>query len=181
MVRVTKGGMISGRVLDEAGAPVGPRVPLVAAAEGAAAGTPGSQAWGSTKDDGTFTVEGLGEFRFHVTAGGGASGFRPTAAAGLFAPGATGIEIRAAAGVALAGRLVNSAGDPMASQSLMATQEGVAGAQPSYIRVPEDGTFILKGLAPGKIRLKAYTGQAWVDCGLFEAPASGLTVTVPDK
>jgi hypothetical protein len=181
ILRMSKGGSISGKVVDDAGNAVPKNVTVHAMAEGGTQpGQQGTQAWGQTKDDGTFVIEGLGEFKFKVRAGGTNSEYAQTTAEGSFSPGATDVVVKVKLGVTMTGRLVNSAGDAFQAQSFMGTPEGVEGAQPSYTRVGEDGAFTLKGLTPGKVRLKAWSGKEWTDLGVFEAPATGLTVTMPE-
>jgi hypothetical protein len=91
------------------------------------------------------------------------------------------VEVRVKPGVAIAGRLVNPAGDGVQAQSLMGMPEGVEGAIQSWAAVGPDGTFTMKGLPPGKVRIRAYVSNRMADCGVFEAPATGLNVTVPEK
>jgi hypothetical protein len=47
--------------------------------------------------------------------------------------------------------------------------------------VGEDGTFTMKGLPAGKVRIKAYSGKDWADLGVIEAPATGITLTMPES
>ncbi len=181
VIRLQKGGTISGKVVDESGAVVGAGVPVSAAAEGESTRGVGVRSQGATKEDGTFIVAGLGEFRFRLTAGGGNSDFQPTRSDDPVAVGATEVVLRAKPGVSISGRLVDSGGNPKKVQTLMAAPEGAKDVASSYSQVGDDGAFTLKGLAPGKVRLKAWGGQGWLDCGLFDAPAEGVAVTVPDR
>jgi uncharacterized GH25 family protein len=184
VLRLSRGGTVSGRVLNETGQPAGRGVQVFLRADGVPneqLNQPGAQAGAVTKEDGTFSVAGLGDFRFKVTAGGGGSDFQPSTLPGTVAPGATDVEVRVKPGVAIAGRLVNPAGDGVQAQSLMGMPEGVEGAIQSWAAVGPDGTFTMKGLPPGKVRIRAYVSNRMADCGVFEAPATGLNVTVPEK
>jgi hypothetical protein len=181
IIRMSKGGSIAGRVVDDAGNAVAKGVSVQAQAESLQPGQVGGQAWAATKEDGTFLLEGLGEFKFKVRAGGNNSEYAQTTADGTHAPGTTDLVVRVKAGVAISGRLLTSTGEGFQSQSIMGTAEGVEGAQPSYTRVGEDGTFTMKGLPAGKVRIKAYSGKDWADLGVIEAPATGVTLTMPES
>jgi protocatechuate 3,4-dioxygenase beta subunit len=178
VLRVEKGGTISGRVEDEAGNPV-QKVHVVARAEGAVPGAPGSQAWAQTDASGTFAAKGLGEYRFRVTAGGWNSDWILSAAPETVAPGATDLVLRVRKGVSLSGRIVDDAGSALKPQGLLLIPEGTRDDDGSWAHIADDGSFTAKGLPPGKVRLRAYGGAGWKECGSFEAPAAGVVVTVP--
>jgi protocatechuate 3,4-dioxygenase beta subunit len=171
------GASLAGRVVDPDGQGV-KGVPVFARAEGKDGSSPGGQVHAVSGENGEFTLKGLGEFSFKVTAGGGQSPWRPSTADGLHAPGATGVTVRLQPGVALSGRLVDRHGNGVKSQWIMATNPD--GGASAYTQVAEDGTFTLKGLAEGKVALKAIVDNKWVDVGTHEAPGTNVLVTVPD-
>jgi hypothetical protein len=84
------------------------------------------------------------------------------------------------AGVTLSGRLLKADGTPFKAQSMGATPEGGGeGNFAGWCQVGEDGSFSLKGLAPGRYVLRAWSGQEWTACGTFEAPAEAVVATMP--
>jgi len=86
------------------------------------------------------------------------------------------------AGVTIEGRLVDSKGAWGKTQVwLMATSEGAeGGGGGSWIQPKEDGTFAIKGLAPGKVKLQIWNNNKQAELGSFEAPSTGLSITVAD-
>jgi uncharacterized GH25 family protein len=183
VVVVKKGGTITGRILDEAGKAVGQGVQVHAFADGAPEkrNEPGGQAYGVSNASGEFTISGLGDHRFRITAGGGNSDFRPTTTTESFEVGATGVTLKVSVGVTIEGRLVDSKGTWSKTQVwIMATAEGGEGTMGSWVQPKDDGTFVLKGLAPGKVKIQAWVANKQSDLGTFDAPAVGLSITVPD-
>jgi len=181
-VVLLKGGSISGRVLDEAGAAVGAGVPIQAGATGPSAGggdQPGRGGWAATREDGTFTLEGLGEFKFRLTAGGQSSDYAPTAHPEEQAVGATGVEIRVKRGVTFSGRLLDAAAKPIKGANVQASSEGGGG---SWAQTDQDGRFTVKGIPAGKVTVRAWLAvRGMVELGAQEAPASNVDLTVPEK
>ncbi|MCK6480505.1 MAG: carboxypeptidase regulatory-like domain-containing protein [Planctomycetes bacterium] len=179
VIRLSRGASLSGRVVDGAGA--GLRgVPVSAAAEGAEARQPGGSSNAVSGDDGSFTIQGLGEFKFRLATGGSGSDWQRLPSAELHAAGAADVVLEVKSGVSISGRLLKADGTPFKAQSLGAAPEGaVEGTFASWGRVGDDGSFTVKGLAPGRYVIRAWSGQAWVDCGTFEAPAENVQATMP--
>ncbi len=175
-----KGGSISGRVVDESGKPVGKGVPVTAMADGATPGEPGSGSGAMTGDGGEFNLEGLGDRRFRLTTGGNQSDWRPNPSTESWEPGATGVVLKAAAGVTFTGRLLDARGNAVKPQWIRATPVDGDGRNGSYARPADDGTFTLKGLAPGKVKLQCWLGNKQLELGTVEAPGTDVAVTVPD-
>ncbi len=182
VVVLKRGGTITGRVLDDAGRAVPAGVQVTAIADdNARHSEPGASAHALTGAGGEFTLSGLGDMKFLITAGGGNSDYRPVRAEGVYAPGATGVAVQVRPGVAVEGRLSDSKGVWGRAQTwVMGTMEGEGGAGSSWQMVKEDGSFAIKGLAPGRVKLQVWKDNKQVDLGTFDAPSSGLSITVPD-
>jgi uncharacterized GH25 family protein len=182
ILTLRKGGSIAGTVVDDAGKSVGKGVPVMAMKDGGNAGEPGSWAQARTGDSGEFTLEGLGEFKFRLTAGGQNTEWRPSQAAETYESGATGVVLKTGPGATLSGKLVDARGVAIRTQWLRAVPEAsdARSVQGGYARPAEDGTFTIKGLAPGKVKLSCMYGNKMVELGSFEAPGTDVTVTVPD-
>ncbi|HEU4395929.1 MAG TPA: carboxypeptidase regulatory-like domain-containing protein, partial [Planctomycetota bacterium] len=178
VVRATKGGSLSGMVTDEEGKPVA-KCPVTARAEGLGPQTAGAQAWGQTGDDGKFTISGLVDAKYKVTGGGSNSDWMGTTLAEPFSAGSEGLVIKVKKGLVLSGRLVDASGNPVKPQALSLIPEGGDDDDSLWGSVAEDGAFTFKGLAAAKYRVRAWMGDGWKECGTFEAPAAGVTATVP--
>ncbi len=171
---------IRGRVETEDGTPVPAGVPVGVVAEGTDPRVPGTRAFAETAADGTFAVDGLADTSFTVEAGGGRSGFLGKIVRDVKA-GATDLVLRVSVGVDLAGTLVDAQGDPVATTSLVADDGARVAAMRPYAQVGPDGAFLVRGLRAGRVRLSLRIGHATVDAGAFEAPATGLRVSVPER
>jgi hypothetical protein len=180
ILALRKGGSISGTVVDDAGKPVGKGVPVMAMKDGTSTGEQGSWANARTGDSGEYVLEGLGEFKFKLTAGGQNTEWRPVTSAETYESGATGIVLKTGPGATLSGKVVDARGAALRPQWIRALPEGGDGRQQGYGRPAEDGTFTIKGLAPGKVKLSCMVANKMVELGTFEAPATDITVTVPD-
>ena len=178
VVRATKGGSLSGTVVDEEGKPVA-KCPVRARGEGLSQQTAGAMAWGQTGDDGRFTISGLVDARYKVTGGGGNSDWMGTTLAESFTAGSEGLVIQVKKGLVLSGRLVDASGNPVKPQALSLLREGGSDEDSLWGQVADDGAFTFKGLSAAKYRVRAYMGDGWKECGTFEAPASGVTATLP--
>jgi len=178
VLRATKGLSISGRVTDEEGGPV-KGVYVRARAEGVSPNSPGAQSGASTAEDGTFTISGLVDAKYRLVAGGMNSDWMPSPKSEPLAAGSEGIALKVRKGVALSGKLVDASGNPVKPQAFGVVPEGGSDEDTSWGSVAEDGTFTVKGLAPGRVRVRAWLGDGWKECGTFDAPATGVVATVP--
>jgi len=169
---------ITGKVLDEHGKPVPAGVGVRAFAPAAPSGATGSTATAYTRGDGSFALEGLGEFAFRIRAGGAKSTFKAGEAIEGVRPNADPIVLRVSRGVRFSGRLVDHEGRPVITNIVMATQPNDAVAPMGTVR-DKEGNFTIAGLAPGKLTLFAYLGGAYVKLGEFTAPATDIEVVVP--
>lgn len=171
------GRRISGRVVDGVGRPVPAGVPVGFVAEGEGARREGTWAHTTTRAEGTFVADGLLPGRYTGEAGGGTSAYVGEPVAGLEA-GSEEVVLRVAEGVALAGRLVDEAGEPVAAT--VQADDGVrrAALRP-YVQVGTDGRFAFRGLAPGTVRFTVRRGDAWVSVGEAKAPAADVRLVVP--
>jgi hypothetical protein len=177
-----RGGRIEGRVLEEDGSPVRGRVVVAARAEpGAAPGAeepPGSRASGAVRPDGSFLLQGLGEFPFRLRVSG--EDYLPPEVAPLHRPGDR-VEIRVARGVALLGRVEGWKPGDSRRVVLYARQDG----RPEVlVFVSPSGAFEVRALRPGPVRIEAAWGDGLRErapLGEFEAPASDLEVRLPPE
>jgi hypothetical protein len=179
VIRATKGGSLSGMVVDEEGKPVA-KCPVNARAEGLGQQTAGAHAWGQSGDDGKFTVSGLVDAKYKVTGGGNNSEWMGTTLAESYTAGSEGLVIKVKKGLVLSGRLVDASGNPVKPQALsLLVEGGNEGEDSLWGSVADDGAFTFKGLSAAKYRVRAWMGDGWKECGTFEAPAAGVTATVP--
>jgi protocatechuate 3,4-dioxygenase beta subunit len=172
-LKLSKGGTIEGRVVDEAGAPV----------DDAQVYARGDRwgGWARNRDDGTFTMEGLdpGTYRVQASRGWGESMRRP----GTSDDDLQGERVRVAAGETtrvtlvvegasgrITGRVVDAAGRPVTDAFIKAEREseaagrqrggGLREARWGWDEKPAvtdlDGRFTVERLAPGKYTVLAY-------------------------
>jgi hypothetical protein len=180
VIRLSRGGTISGRVVDERGVGLG-AVFVCALADGGNMNLPGGRSAAMTGEDGSFTLERLGDYDFALRAGGGNSKYMPSPAPGKATPGETGILITVRPGVTLSGTLVGSDGTGVQVQALRARPDtGGDGLSTAWSQVKNDGSFTFSGLAPGKYKLTAWVGNGWKELGSCDAPQEGVVVSVPD-
>ena len=160
-----KGYRVAGRVIDEAGKPI-PRVKVFIAGE----------AWGlddDARDRATATTDAKGQFAIAAVAPGT---FKLSAVDGEHAPGistpvtvsdrdVTGIEITLAAGGVIAGVVVDGAGAGVPFATVRVSGGGSRGGwvSPSSARqvsADKDGAFEVRGLARGKLQVRAESETA---------------------
>ena len=141
-------------------------------------GMAGAFAQAATGEDGTFTLAGLGDGPFTVTVGGGASDVVPIDHPEAVAVGATGLTLTAARGLAVSGRLVDAAGNPVIKAYVMAHQQGAT--TNCWGRTDESGAFSIGGLREGKVRLTTHRERKQVDLGEHRVPDAGIEVRIPD-
>jgi hypothetical protein len=193
-LRLDPRGTIEGRVLDSSGRPVG-RGLRVRAELASSEGTrgPGHSSFAWTRDDGTFTVEYLGDFEFALTAHPmppwrDPLGDRPIpkATGDLASRSLTGVHartqgvvLRLEAPVVLTGTVLLEDGYPLSGCELVATQEGRAGAETS--RTGAKGVFRFERLAAGKVRLRAKLRGRELDLGEWDAPGEGIVFRLPGE
>jgi protocatechuate 3,4-dioxygenase beta subunit len=124
---------------------------------------------------GEFVLEGLGRFRYRITARTSGSEWAPLtleADAGTAQP----LEFRLGPGATLEGRVLGAPG-----RRLYVFADPVDGDDDriSYSSVRVDGTFVIRGLAPGPHRLRVNfhsSNEGAKRFGPFEAPATGVEV-----
>ena len=177
------GGVLAGSVVDEEGRPVPSGVAVSARAEGADPTKTGSGMVAYTDAQGRFRIRGLADHAFTVVAGGGVdsafAGGEPRRGVRL---GAADLVLRVRRGVEMRGRLVDGQGRGFKTHYLTAHALAGPGGVSSWTRVEaEDGSFVLRGVVPGRVRLSCFRGESFVDLGEFTAPAEGLVVEVPSR
>jgi len=178
VLRLERGESIEGRVLlpDGKAAPSG--TPVNATVSGGSRwGRDGSHGSSRTGADGKFRISGLRPGAFVLLAGGNRSGYPVTRAAGTFRAGSAGADVRLESGVTLVGRLVDDAGDPVHVGRLCGRQRGDPDND-LEATVAEDGSFVVRGLRPGKVELRTYRGMLLEEIGEFQAPARDLRIVV---
>ena len=175
-IRLEAGLVLSGRVVDEAGAPVGEGVRVEVRWDGEGDEPDfGDLHYLRTRADGSFRATGLAEGEFRIEAGGDGSDFLPATTKGTFPAGATDVVVTLRRGVSIGGKLLDARGKPVRYPRIR-TKGGSDDADGG-----EDGTFLLRGLEPGPHRL-VWNADGWgpdVDLGMHEAPSSGLILTLP--
>ena len=173
LLRLDEGRLLSGIVVDPAGAPVGAGVPVYADREGEARPfAAGIAALALTDTDGRFVLRGLLEGGFRLAAGGGDSPWRPTTLEGTVAAGTTDLRVVVQPGEVLSGTVRDGEGRPMADCLLWAVPDPeplrtgnmftrmVLGMRCSsspgtpVAATDEEGRFRFTGLAEGEVRLR---------------------------
>src|SRR5262245_17193808 len=166
-IRVVRGLAIEGRVLDDRGDPVTFRVSVDAIGRTPAGDPDYTRRRHVRLEDGNLRVSGLAAGRYDLW-----FWFRPDArplGAGRLpasatvvrdvAAGTSGLVVRLRAGLALTGRVVDDAGDPVLGVgNLLAYRAGETGrGSPVFGEVPGDGTFSFPALEEGQnYDLRAY-------------------------
>jgi len=169
---------IRGRVVGEDGKPVADGVPVRAVCEAGSPATAGGYSLNATRADGTFVLDGLADLVFTVQAGGDPSDYVEVAAPDVKA-GTSNLVLRVVTGIRLQGTLVDVRGDPV-TEVLLLADDGHSGDEPrTRTMVEPDGTFEIRGLRAGRVRLSLPLATPPVELGTFEAPATGLRVVVP--
>ena len=175
VILVSRGAAISGRLLLADGRPAPEGVPVEARAKG----SPESSEAKSGKDGG-FRITGLVGTEFQVVAGGDGSDFAPKAAAGTCRPGDSDVEIVLDPCFTISGVLVDGEGRPLRSVRLMAVQ-GDRPRNYGFTETAGDGTFLVKGLARGKVELSTGGGRDSTELGTFDVPSSDLRVVLRSR
>ena len=137
----------------------------------------GDRSRSKTAKDGGFRITGLEGSEYVIVGGGDGSDFAPTRASGTFKPGDAGVEILLEPGFTVSGVLVDADGKPVKARSLTARQDEPFDNHcwgESY----GDGTFLVKGLARGRVQLGVFFGEGHVELGEFDVPAKDLRITV---
>lgn len=169
---------IRGRVKSENGQRVPAGVWVIARATDAPPGAKDGFGMTYTGNAGSFMINGLGTYKYTLIAGGGTSPFvsaEPVSAQ----HGDTDVQVPVKLGVAVSGTLVDQAGEPVRTNQLSAS----AGDSPirswTSIESP-DGRFTLRGVPRGAVRFQAMIGGKFVDLGTRTAPATDVTLTIPE-
>lgn len=155
---------ISGKVLDESGAPV-TRAQVVAVREGKAPG--GDGAAGPLDEDGGFVIENVAPGRFTLLVA--APGFLPARREGVeVAPGrdASGLELKVEKGATVEGRVTTAEGEPLPGARVRVEPGEAAGRHPLLAALGlaeaitgEDGSYRLEGVAEGGRSISAEAGN----------------------
>jgi RNA polymerase sigma factor (sigma-70 family) len=174
VITLRKGGSLHGHVLDEDGKPV-PGLWVGAQAVGSERG-PGFMSQARTGEDGSFLIEGLGDFHFRIKTMGG--DYLASTSEKEFVPGEE-AEVRVKKGFRLSGRLVDAAGKGVHREAVYATPEG--GGEGMGVAVAEDGTFQFRGLPKGRYALWLRADAGRIELGTFDAPAEKLELPVPEE
>jgi RNA polymerase sigma factor (sigma-70 family) len=180
VVTLSRGKSISGRVVDEDGKPAPAGISVSAYAMDAKPDGAGLSSSTATVADGSFTVEGLGDYRFQLYAGGAVfSWAKPVEAAA----GATDVVVPWARGRSFAGRLLDGAGRPCAGRQvwLEFPVPGLAKPWRTPGTADFDGRFSFDNLSAGPVVLFARTDAGEVECGSFQVPCEPVEVTVRDR
>ncbi len=176
VLRLTRGSAISGRLLLPDGRPA-PEGILVAAKALGGGRSRGVGSRSKTAKDGVFRITGLEPSEYQIVGGGDGSDFAPTRAPGTFRPGDGGVEIRLEPGCTVSGVLVDADGKPVKARSLTARQDEPFDNH-CWGKSSGDGTFLVKGLARGRVQLGVFYGEDHVELGEFDVPAKDLRITV---
>lgn len=174
-------GTISGQVFDPSGIPVGAGV--MVKAEVPNPGGPGRWSDATTREDGTFLIEYLGDFAFDVKAISNddrksLTGSWPVAGV---KPGTKGVALHLETTVSVSGRVVDAVGNPIARSYVKAFQGRVYESGDDSAQTDEKGGFLLSRLARGRVRLKVHWNGSDCDLGEHDAPAEGLELRLPAK
>ncbi|MBI3946742.1 MAG: carboxypeptidase regulatory-like domain-containing protein [Armatimonadetes bacterium] len=149
-------GAIEGRVVDPAGGPVADAGVSASRTQAVPGVVPFFGGRARSGPDGRFRVEGLPPGTYHLDAT--ASGNRPAGREGVVvaAGRTTGeVELRLEAGLALRGRVVMPDGTPAGGATVFWRQHKPDIGDEGSASAAADGTFELKGLAPGTWKLHA--------------------------
>jgi protocatechuate 3,4-dioxygenase beta subunit len=165
--RLEPGLTVSGRVLDEGGAPVsGARVSLESPDERFTFRSGGEL----TDDAGAFAVEGVAPGAYTVSAQ--MEGFAAARQEGVEVAGApvAGVELHLSRGTTVTGRLLGVELAEMAGARVLAGSFANTSRMPAFAAVDYDGSYRIDGLAPGEWTLMAVLGEG--------VPAAQEKVTV---
>lgn len=167
---------LSGRVVDETGAPVRAGIRLEVRWDGAGRGPRiGDRLPVETLADGTFRAAGLAGGEYRIAAEGYGTEFLPMTTSETFRAGSAEAVVTLRRGASIAGRLLDARGKGVRWPRVRAEDRSY------YGNGGEDGTFLLRGLPPGPTRLFAEDEERGVevDLGVHEAPCEGLVLALP--
>ncbi len=180
LVRLRRSGRITGRIVRADGKTVPIGLYVLAQATDAPSGRPeGSFSFAYSQADGSFALEGLGEFTFRVVAGGGTSDLALVEALNGIQPGATDVIVRVRPGETVTGRLVNAEGGAVRTSRLSALRDDPVQPTPSVTVDSADGDFEFRSLRPGHYRFFALIGEESVLVGDAVAPATDVVLRLP--
>ena len=166
VVRIRRGAVVSGRVVDPAGQPVPAGVPVRAfppLAEGKERGAFAGET--ATAGDGTFTLRGLPGEEFLVEAGGLGSDFLPAEPMPPVKAGARDVVLPVRRGLTVEVVILGE-GDVV----LFHVRQG----ERMEVFHPEEGKVVIRGLEPGMFRIRNLFGQR--DLGEFDASAGRIEI-----
>ncbi len=182
VVTLERGGSVTGRVIDEEGRAVGAGVPVNARAQGDVAPRAGTGWTAYTDAVGAFVLEALGDHAFTLAAGGGDSGLVAVAQVRDVRVARTDLVLRVRRGVTLTGRLRDADGKPVRTHLLAAAPTVPDGTISPTTRIDgDDGRFVFRGVHPGRVRLRCFVGDRFVDLGECDAPATDVELVLPGQ
>jgi protocatechuate 3,4-dioxygenase beta subunit len=175
------GATIKGRIHDGAGAPIA-GVSVWGQLTG---GNPRSRrqgGWDESGKDGAFEMTGLGAgtYTLHVNAPVGFHAPKEPPTATVVAEGTTTVDIALDGGGTIHGAVVDETGAPVAGASVRAMGARWEWSWGSNAQTADDGTFTLKGVSPGDVRVTASRG-GWNELrapGSTDDDTQGKKVTV---
>jgi hypothetical protein len=180
VIVLARAKQIRGRVVNEDGKPVAKGVSVRAVCEAVTPRMAGGHGICDTEVDGTFVIDGLLDLVFTVEVGGSPSEYIAAEARNVRA-GATDLVLQVATGVRIRGTLVDARGVPV-PRVLLRADDGNSGVAPrTQTFVESDGTFEIRGLRAGPVRLSLPAHTPPVELGTVDAPATGLRVVVPAR
>ena len=183
VVALRNGGTISGRVVDARGIPVGEGELVVARADPKTE-EPGGIVTAFTAKDGTFTLRGLGDFRFALAVPDMGPPETGLDARERHVPGSQGVTLRVGNSAVLSGRLLEADGTGASVVSLIA-RDGEGNYLDACYEFREGGAFHLRHLPVGRVHLfasgvtgldEARDSRGEVALGAFDAPSSGVEI-----
>jgi hypothetical protein len=157
--RLESGHEIAGRVVDETGLPVGGATVSARAPSAGFAVTVGGRNDPVTDEGGEFTLEGLADGSYRVTAR--KEGYAEASTEELVrleGRSVYGVELRLSVGAAITGQVLGLEFDELASVQVMAMQAGAAGV-PSMGQVDYEGRYRLDHVAAGDWMVMANVGR----------------------
>jgi len=166
-VRLTRGYTIRGRVIDEAGVPIG-GVP-VSASKGRHHVTTRAD------DHGRFTLDSLESGTYDVHLNNPTRGFEPVGSVSVTA-GTDGVVIRARRLLRVTGRVVDGKGNPVRCRVKHRQFRAGGGSRGGTAPTDNDGRFSMVNLRPGTVVLTLLIGTREIDVGEHPVPSEDLVL-----
>jgi len=174
VLRLERGRALGGRVVDLQGEPAPEGIFVNAKAVDPPEGAFGASGAARTRADGSFLVEGLGDFEFELTVDLFGQEFLPVKEKPRARAGTTDLVLAAPRGAVLSGRVVDAQG-----RGVKWAGVGIKGRDRGF-DLREGGRFEFRGLPPGEYALLLDgPGGKEIEAGTFTAPAEGIVLVLP--